>query len=881
MDTLMLFIGTAASRVGADLVGRLLQRAGVTHSRSHSVGRLGDIADLGVLALDIDKTNPMMAQYPAACIAAPAIPFSAIKTDTGQYAAAADIELTLLPDDGANGLGGNGYPAVGNVVARLSQDIIKDYLWRQCTHLSPQGSLYVFASLSSTMGNGMTLETLCLVHDILRTLGKISVSTILVILSNQYLAMDRDRRMREAAFVSALSAVERGAVMARPHTTAREHHGSLSNMVFFVSTAYSAGLSPRSLNQGPRRLGQTVEHLLEYEACYLEYCVASPIGTQVRADRIRTPLPRRLLQGQPPLLSFHGFSALDARVDAVRQCAEYTFVLKVLDTLRGLGTQPVVLLAPPPPLSLAQSLLQQFVAPYQEAVRPLLREIQAVLEDKSTSPQEWHTPIQIALAQVPPLLQQAEREASAVCENVERALEQQLLNEISLHNVNAGTRATRKAMDNLRQGLLEAHQELPTLLQPTLEQWQEDILMHCKGTWGRERKRKRVGELLSKAVGAADQKVYPEVRRLIEALLGVVGRLAQSVSVDTMLEQAQQRCRQELQAVVDVQERYPVRFAVSGAQLAYYSVPYIGSSVDEELRKAFWRAWQPTDAAEDLYQRVLATVRAQQYVMIEPDQLFETIYREVYRAPSDRQQLLDDLFAECRLAGEGVSAEFRTQHGPLADIVTICCPPGARADLDAYLAQHMPNQDGITLHTISGLSQIVLHRESHRCPAFAQHHLRILGEEYEAMPDKTPYVIATWAAQIGSYIPRDPHIPFHGFSDEELLWVGVCLGAFDATDVTYPDPVLVQTRLSLGPFKSAVDRVADDSHRQHIVQFLMGRLLACTTPAEITERFNETIRKGVPVANATMLHRRVLREFAGLQANGTMAVAQEHSIELG
>lgn len=870
MDTLLIFTGTAACRVGAPLVTTLLRRAGVTQNGNTSE-RLIEMANLDVFALDMDATNPMRA-YPEACGSLPTIPFSAIKTEPTRYPAAADIDTMLLPDDAANLLGGNGHPAVGNLTARLAQEAIKEYLWWRCTKLSAQGTIIVVASPSSTVGPGMTLEVLCLVHETLRALGKSSVAKILVILSNQHLTMDPQRRLREAAFISTLNALEQGGVMARPHTAGREHRGALCDLVFFVSAAYSPGLSPGSMNQGPRSIGHTVEDLLGYEVCYLEYCLASPVGAKIQANRIRIPLPRHGMRGQPPLLSFHGFSALDARVDAVCRCAERTLALNVLDTLRGTGEKPAVLLAPPPPLSLAEYLLQRFVASYQEAVRSILQEVKALLAEKSKAPKDWYAPIQGAFARVETLLQQAERDAPSVREALCRELEQHIRSEITLNNINAGSNATRKGLDHLRHALMEAHRELPMLLHPPLAQCKDDILEQCRGTLSRDRKRKRVSGLMDKICGAADQQVYPEAQHCIEALFGGVDRVSMGVSVDAELEQTQRLCRQELQALVDVKERYPVRFAFPGSQLAYYSAPYVSTSAVEEVRKAFWREWQPTDTAEELYRHVLALIRAKQYVLIDPDQLFDMIYQEVYRSPSDRQQLLDTLFAECRLAGEGLSPEFRAQHGPLAEVVTICCPPGAKADLDAYLAKNMPNQDGITLHVIPGLGQIVLHREGHRCPAFAQHHLQVLGEEYETVADKTPYVIARWAAQVGSYLPREPYMPFQGFSAEELLWAGVCLGEFDPADIAYPHPELVETRVPLGPLTSAVHQMADDGHRQPIVQLLTNRLSGFSTPTEISNRFNTIIKQraaaGEPIEDVAPLYRKVLEEYTHLHNNG-------------
>lgn len=873
-DNLTILNGTAAGCIGASALESLTRRHAADAHGNNSLGRMEAPASLGVLALDIDKTNPMKERYPAAYIDVPPLPFSAIKTAAGSYPAAADIATMLLPSDGANGVGGNAYPGMGNLVARLAQDSIKAYLWQQCRALSAQGCIYVVASPSSTIGHGVTLETLCLLQETLQALGKTSVSKILVILSNQDLTMDPQKRLREAAFMSALNALERGGVMARPHTTGREHRGSLCDLVFFVSTACGPGLSPRSMYGEPCSIGRTVEELLAYEARYLEYCVASPVGAKVRADRIRTPLQRRFIQGQPPFLSFRGFSAFDARVDAVRRFAELSRALKVLDALRGTETQPAVLLAPPPPCSLAEDLLQRFVAPYREEVSRRRQEMKALLEETGKSPKDWRAPLQEACAKMTTQLQQVEREASAIGERLLRQeFEPQLRTEISLNNANAGSSATRRGLHHLRQALLAAPKDLRDLLEavPPLEQLEEGILEQCRGTFGRDRKRHRVEELwskLSQVTRVAEQKVAPAVQQLINELLKMLERLSESASLDAALEQAQQLCRQDLQALADAQAGYPVRFALAGSQLAPYSVPYVSTVQDEEVKKAFWRAGQPTEPAEVLYQRILASIRAQQRVMIDPDQLFETIYRDLYRSPSDRDRLIDELFAECRLAGEGVSPEFRAQHGPLVDIVTICCPPGVQDDLDAYLAKNLPNQDGLTLHTIPGLGQIVLHRESHRCPAFAQHHLRVIGEDYAAVMDKTPYVIAEWAAQAGSYLPREPHVPFQGFSAEELLLTGVCLGEFDPANITYPDPLLVETHVSLGPLKDAIGQVTDDGHRQHIVQFLTTRLLVGTTAAEITARFNDAIKKGVQIDNVAVLHRKVVNEWAHLQANG-------------
>jgi hypothetical protein len=415
------------------------------------------------------------------------------------------------------------------------------------------------------------------------------------------------------------------------------------------------------------------------------------------------------------------------------------------------------------------------------------------------------------------------------------------------------------------------------LLKPPLAQWKDDSLEQCRGTFGRDRKRKRIAGLVDKVFGAADQRVYPEVQHCLEVLLSGVDRVSMGVSVDTELEQAQQLCRQEQQALMDVKERYPVRFAFPGGQFSHFSAPYVSTSALEELRKAFWREWQPTDTAEKLYRRLLTLIRAKQYVLIDPDQLFDTIYQDVYRSQSDRQQLLDALFADCRLAGEGSSPEFRAQHGPLAEVLTICCPPGAKEDLDAYVAKNLPNQDGITLHVIPGLGQIVLHREGHRCPAFAQHHLQVLGEEYAAEADKTPYVIAKWAAQVRSYLPWEPYVPFKEFSAEELLWAGVCLGEFDPADITYPHPDLVETSVPLGPISSAVHQMADDGHRQHIVQILTNSLLGLTTPTGIAEQFNPIIKQraagGKPIENAAALYRKVLKEYTHLQSNGLASKA--------
>jgi hypothetical protein len=842
----------------------------VTQSANTSE-RLIAMANLDVLALDMDATNPMCT-YPEVCGTLPPIPFSDIKADPKRYPAAADIDTLLLPDDAANLLGGNGHPTVGNLTARIAQDAIKEYLWQRCKQLSAQGTICVVASPSSTVGPGMTPEVLCLVHETLRSLGKSSVAKMLVVLSNQHLTMDVHRRRREAAFITTLNALARGGVMARPHTAGREHRGSLCDLVFFVSASYSPGLSPGSMNQAPRSIGHTVEDLLGYEACYLEYCLASPVGAKIQANRIRIPLPRQVIRGQPPLLSFHGFSALDARVDAVRRFAECTLALKVLDALRGTGEKPAVLLAPPPPLSLAEYVLQRFVASYQENVRNILQEMKALLADKNKAPRDWHAPLQGAFARAETLLQQAERDAPSVREALGRELEQHIRNEITLNNINAGSSATRKGLEHVRHALLEAHRELPMLLQTPLAQFKDDLLEQCRGTFGRDRKRKRVAGLVDKIGGAADQRVYPEVQQCLEALLSGVDRVSTGVSVDTELEQAQRLCRQEQQALADVKERYPVQLAFPGGQLAHYSAPYVSTSAVEELRKAFWREWQPTDTAETLYQRLLAIIRAKQYVLIDPDQLFDTIYQAVYRTQHDRQHLLDTLFAECRLAGEGPSPEFRAQYGPLAEVVTICCPPGAKADLDAYVAKNLPNQDGVTLHVIPGLGQIVLHREGHRCPAFAQHHLQVLGEEYEAEADKTPYVIAKWATQVGSYLPREPYVPFQGFSAEELLWAGVCLGAFDPADIRYPHPELVETRVPLGPIASAAHQMTSDGHRPHVVQLLAHRLSGFLTPAEISQQFNTVITQraavGEPMGDVAPLYRKVLEEYKLLQNNG-------------
>jgi hypothetical protein len=447
MDTFKIFIGTAACRVGTSFVPDSLRRAGVIQNASASA-RFIETANLDVLALDMDATNPMRA-YPEACVTLPPFPFSAIKADPKRYPAAADIDTLLLPDDAANLLGGNGHPAVGNLAARIARDTIKEYLWQRCTKLSSQGTICIFASPSSTVGPGMTPEVLCLVHETLRDLGKSGVVKMLVILSNQHLTMDPKRRLREAAFINTLNALARGGVMARPHIPGREHRGALCDMVFFVSTSYSPGLSPGSLNQGPHSIGHTVEDLLEYEACYLEYCIASPVGAKIQANRIRVPLPQHFIRGQPPLLSFHGFSAFDARVDAVRRFAECTLALKVLDDLRGTGEKPAVLLAPPPPLCMAEYVLQRFVASYQEAVRSILQEVKTFLEEKNKAPKDWHAPPQNAFTRVEALLQQAERDASSMREALCRELGQRIRHEITLNNVNTGSSATRKGLEHL------------------------------------------------------------------------------------------------------------------------------------------------------------------------------------------------------------------------------------------------------------------------------------------------------------------------------------------------------------------------------------------------------------------------------------------------
>jgi hypothetical protein len=73
---------------------------------------------------------------------------------------------------------------------------------------------------------------------------------------------------------------------------------------------------------------------------------------------------------------------------------------------------------------------------------------------------------------------------------------------------------------------------------------------------------------------------------------------------------ATELCWQEQQALMDIKERYPVQFAFPVGQLSHFSAPYVSTSTLEELRKAFWREWQPTDTAEKLYRRLLTLIRA-------------------------------------------------------------------------------------------------------------------------------------------------------------------------------------------------------------------------------------------------------------------------------
>jgi hypothetical protein len=97
---------------------------------------------------------------------------------------------------------------------------------------------------------------------------------------------------------------------------------------------------------------------------------------------------------------------------------------------------------------------------------------------------------------------------------------------------------------------------------------------------------------------------------ILEVLLSGVDRVSMGVSVDTELEQAQRLCWQEQQALVDVKERYPMQFAFPGGQLSHFSAPYVSTSTLEELRRAFWREWQPADTTEKLYRRLLTLIRA-------------------------------------------------------------------------------------------------------------------------------------------------------------------------------------------------------------------------------------------------------------------------------